>query len=100
MEIRTEAVITILGMALATYATRTGGLWLVSRFSLSKRAERWLTQLPGAVLISIVAPEVLKSGLQGMLAGLITVLVAWRSGSLLLAMLAGVLAIMGLRWLF
>src|SRR5690348_2102053 len=100
MEIRPEVLVTVLGMALVTYATRVGGLVLVSRVKLSGRAERWLTQLPGAVLIAIVVPEVIKSGIAGMVAGLITVVVAWRSSSMLLAMVLGVLSIFGLRWVF
>src|SRR5438045_3510210 len=100
MEIRPEVLVTVLGMALVTYATRAGGLVLVSRVKLSRRAERWLTQLPGAVLVAIVVPEVLKSGVAGVVAGLITVAVAVRTGSLLLAMLLGVVSILGLRWVF
>jgi uncharacterized membrane protein len=34
-------LLAILLMALATYATRIGGLWLASRFDLSERAGAW-----------------------------------------------------------
>ena len=55
-------LLAILLMALATYATRAGGLWLASRFDLSERAGAWLEQIPGAILISLVAPTVLTGG--------------------------------------
>jgi uncharacterized membrane protein len=99
MEIRPEVMVTIAGMALVTYATRAGGLALVSRVKLSRPVERWLNQLPGAVLMALIVPEVFKSGWPGLIAGLITAGVAVRSRNLLLAMLVGIGAIVVIRWL-
>lgn len=90
-------VLAIVMMALVTYATRAGGLWLASRLNLSKRAEAWLEQIPGAILVSLIAPAVLTSGFAGALAALAVVLVAVRTGSLPAAMLTGVAAIVILR---
>jgi uncharacterized membrane protein len=84
-------------MALATYATRAGGLWLANRFDLSERAGAWLDAIPGAILVSLVAPTVLTGGLAGALAALAVVVVAVRSGSLPLAMATGVVAVVVLR---
>jgi uncharacterized membrane protein len=80
----------IILMALATYATRAGGLWLASRFDLSERAGAWLDQIPGAILVSLVAPTVLTGGIAEALAALAVVIVALRTGSLPAAMLTGV----------
>jgi uncharacterized membrane protein len=90
---------TILFMAVATYATRAGGLWLASRLELSGRVEAWLDYIPGAILVSIVAPVVLASGLAEALAALAVVLVASRTGSLPVAMVTGVCAVLVLRTL-
>ena len=84
----------ILLMAVVIYATRAGGLWLASRVEISGRLEAWLGYLPGAILVSIVAPTVLTSGPAEALAALAVVLVAARSGSLLLAMTTGVVAVL------
>ena len=84
-------------MALATYATRAGGLWLASRLDLSDRAGRWLEAIPGAILVSIVAPVVLTAGLAETLAALAVVVVAARSGSLLGAMVIGVFIVVIMR---
>ena len=92
-------IITILLMAVATYATRAGGLWLASRLELSGRVEAWLDYIPGAILVSIVAPVVLASGLVEALAALAVVLVASRTGSLPVAMVTGVCAVLVLRTL-
>lgn len=90
-------LLTIVLMALATYATRAGGLWLASRLALSERAEAWLDYIPGAILVSIVAPVVLAGGIAEALAALAVILVASRTGSLPIAMVTGVLAILLLR---
>ena len=93
---RADALMAILGMALATYAARAGGLWLVGRVKLSPKAERWLGHLPGAVLAAIVAPAALSGGWAVLLAAAETALVYARTGNFLLAMAAGVASV----WLF
>ena len=90
-------LIAIALMALATYATRAGGLWLASRLDLSERAGAWLDQIPGAILVSLVAPVVLTGGLAEALAAGAVVFVAVRTGSLPAAMVTGVGAIVVLR---
>ncbi len=95
----TPALLTILGMALVTYLTRAGGLWLMSFVTPSPRVEAWLRQIPGAVLVAIVAPTVLASSLAETLSSLVTVLVAWRTKNVLVAMIVGVAAVWILRHL-
>ena len=92
-------LLAIVLMALATYATRAGGLWLANRFELSERAGAWLDAIPGAILVSLVAPTVLTGGLAETLAAAAVVLVALRTGSLPLAMATGVVAVVLLRTL-
>lgn len=82
--------VTILGMALVTYATRAGGLWLMGRVPPSPRLDAWLRRLPGAILAAIVAPAALAGGPVTALATLATMLVMARTGNLLLAMAVGV----------
>ena len=94
-----RVLVTILLMGAVIYATRAGGLWLASRVEISGRMEAWLGFLPGAILVSIVAPTVLTSGPAEALAALAVVLVALRSGSLLLATMTGVGAVLVLRTL-
>lgn len=89
-----DALLAILGMALAAYATRAGGLWLMGFVKLSPGMEAWLRALPGAVMIALVAPEVVSGGVATAVAALATVLVAVRSKNLLFAMVVGV----GLVW--
>ena len=93
----TLALITILGMALVTYATRAGGFWLMGLVRPSPRVEAWLRQIPGAVLVAIIAPTVLASSLAETLAALATALVALRTKNVLVAMVVGVGAVWVLR---
>jgi uncharacterized membrane protein len=90
-------LIAIVLMALATYTTRAGGLWLASRFDLSERAGAWLDQIPGAILVSLVAPTVLMGGPAEALAALAVVIVAVRTGSLPAAMVTGIGTVLVLR---
>lgn len=95
MRVDPLALLTILGMALVTYATRAGGIILMSRVTLSPRMAAWLKHIPGAVLVSIVAPGIVAGGVPEVLAAIAALLVARRTGSLPLAMVAGV----GVVWL-
>jgi uncharacterized membrane protein len=90
-------LLTIVLMAIVTYSTRAGGLWLASRFDLSERAGAWLDQIPGAILVSLVAPAVLTGGPAELLAALAVVIVSLRTGSLPAAMVTGVGTILALR---
>ena len=97
MGISSGTLVAIFLMALATYATRAGGLWLASRFDLSERAGAWLDQIPGAILVSLVAPTVLVGGPAEVLAAIAVIIVAVRTGSLPAAMVTGVGAVVVLR---
>ncbi len=93
----TLTLITILGMAFVTYVTRAGGFWLMGLVTPSPRVEAWLRQIPGAVLVAIIAPTVLASSLAESLASLATLLVAIRTKNVLIAMLVGVVMVWALR---
>jgi uncharacterized membrane protein len=89
MRIDWAAFLTICGMAGVTYLTRAGGFWLVGRVTLSPRVEAGLRALPGAVLVSLVAPTVLTTGVAEALAAL--------AKNLLAAMVVGVIVVWALR---
>ena len=99
MAIDPGTLLAIVLMALATYATRAGGLWLASRFDLSERAGAWLDQIPGAILVSLVAPTILMGGPVDVFAALVVVIVSLRTGSLPAAMVTGVGTVLVLRTL-
>ena len=90
MTIDLEVFLIILGMAVVTYITRWLGPWLMSRVKLSKKVEAWLGYLPGTILISLVIPDLIRSGLAGYIAGFASLVVARLTNNLFLALLVGV----------
>jgi uncharacterized membrane protein len=92
-----DTALTLFGMALVTYLSRAAGLAVMSRLTLSGRAERFMKAIPGAILASIVAPQALAAGPAEAVATLVTGVCAWRFGNLPLAMGAGVAAVLVLR---
>ena len=97
MSLRPDALVAILGMAIVTYIARAGGLWLSSRIALTKRMEAGLGNVPGAVLIAIVAPAVWSGGIAEKVAALTTAAVAVRTRNLLLSMVIGVAVVLVIR---
>lgn len=90
MKIDPQTLAAILGMAIVTYGIRAGGLWAMGHLSLSPRFEAGLRLLPGAVLVSLVAPSIVAGGVAEKVAAIATVLVARASGNLLLSIVTGV----------
>jgi len=97
MQNETLTILTILGMAFVTYATRAGGFWLMGLVTPSTRVETWLKQIPGAVLVALIAPTILASSIAETLAAIATVLVAIRTKNVLIAVLVGVATVALLR---
>lgn len=97
MSVEPSALLAIVLMGIVTYASRAGGYWLMGRVTLSPRVAAMLTYLPGAVLTALVVPAVLEEGIAGVVALAATaVAMRWRN-NLLLAMLAGIVAIQLMR---
>ena len=93
-------LLTILGMALVTYATRAGGIWLMSRVKLSPGVEACLAHLPGSVMTAIATPVLLASDAAAIAGVVATVLVAARTKNLVLSLFLGVGLVCGLRSVF
>ena len=98
--------LTILGMALATYATRVTTM-LALRGDVAPWLRRWLGYVPVAVFTALILPPLLLSEQAGvkMLAigpalptGLIGGLVAWRGGNVLLTIMAGLVTFWLFKW--
>jgi branched-subunit amino acid transport protein len=99
--------LTLLGMALVTYATRATTM-LALRGEVAPWLRRWLGFVPVAVFTALILPPLLLREEGGakvialgpaLPAGLIGALVAWRSGNVLLTIVAGMGAFWLMRWL-
>ncbi len=96
MSLDTNTLIAIAGMAVATYLTRIAGLWLLQLANVEGRARSAMDALPPAVLMAVIAPAVLATGLAETIAAGITVLAAFRL-PLLVAVATGVASVVALR---
>lgn len=93
------ALLAILGMALVTYATRAGGVLLMSFVPITPRLEAFLRHLSSSVLVALVVPTALKGGTAAIVAVAATVLVMAATRQMVVAMLAGAAAAALLRHL-
>ena len=80
----------IAAAALATYALRLGGLLLADRLPTTGKFRKFMDALPGTILLSLVAPWVILSGIVGCLAAVLTGVCAYKTGNVFVSMLLGV----------
>ena len=98
----------IAGMALVTFATRYPILALVSKVDLPPSLLSALKFIPPAVLTAIILPTLLSPAGNSLdisyhnthlVAGLITIIVAWRTHNILVTLAIGMAAFWGWRLL-
>ena len=98
--------LTILGMALATYATRVTTM-LALRGEIAPWLRHWLGYVPIAVFTALILPPLLLRAQGGasalalgpaLPAGIVGGLLAWRTGNVLLTIVAGMATFWALRW--
>lgn len=93
---------------LLTFGMRFIFIYLLGRFEVPETMRRALRFVPPAVLSAIVVPDLLiRSGQINLswmnfrlLAGVVAVLVAWRTKNTLLTILAGMAALLLLEFMF
>jgi uncharacterized membrane protein len=96
-EVSLTALAVVFGMSLATYATKAGGFWALDRIELSDSVREALDALPGGIIVAILTVRLLDGGPTEWTAGIVVVLVAYRTENVLLAMAAGVGALLVVR---
>ncbi len=85
-----EVLIAILGMAAVTFGIRLGGYLLAERLPTTGFVAAWMRHIPGAVLASLVAPDIVTGGPAGGIAAAATALAYILTRNLFAAMVAGV----------
>lgn len=83
----------ILGMGLATYATRLAGYWLLQGRTIKGRFLVALEAVPPAILTAVIAPAVFMQGPASMLAGAATLISALLRLPLLVTIAVGVVSV-------
>jgi uncharacterized membrane protein len=90
-------LLAIFGMALATYATRLSGLYLLRGVDVSGRVKTALDALPPAILMAVIAPTILTTGLAETVAAALTAGAAILRLPLVVVILTGVVSVVVLR---
>lgn len=95
----------IVGMALVTFAVRFSFIGLAGRWSLPELVQRSLQFVPVAMLVAIIVPDLVF--LQGsyalslangrVIAALVAALVAWKTNSVILTIVVGMLVLFGVQ---
>ena len=90
-------ILAILGMALATYATRASGLYLMRGVVVRGRLKAALDALPPAVLMAVIAPTILTTGIAETITAIFTATAAFMRLPLVVTVLIGVISVVLLR---
>lgn len=92
-----EMWLVIIGLAVATFATRLSGALLGQRIPQTGGWARALNALPGSLIVALVSVSLLSGGPREWIAGCIALAVAIVTRNLPLTMICGITAIWLLR---
>ena len=85
------ALAAIVIMALLTYLTRAGGVFVMSRVPIGPKVERFINAMAGSVLVAVITPMALQGDWGARLALLATLSVMLTTQKTLVAISAGIL---------
>ncbi|WP_010627648.1 AzlD family protein [Halomonas sp. KM-1] len=84
------ALAAILIMALVTYLTRAGGVFVMSRVPIGPRVERFINAMAGSVLVAVITPMAVQGDWGARLALVATLGVMLTTQKALAAIAAGI----------
>ena len=90
-------LLAIIGMGVATYLTRLSGFYLLRGLNLSGPMKAALDALPPAVLMAVIAPMILATGLAESIAAAITAVAAFFRLPLAGTIVVGIVSVVALR---
>ncbi len=90
-------LVAIAAMALVTALLRAGGYWAMRLVPMTPRLERILAALPGAIVVALIAPGILRAGLVGWATAAATVAAMLVLKNAIVALVIGILTAIALR---
>jgi uncharacterized membrane protein len=90
-------LLAIIGMGVATYLTRLSGFYLLRGLNLSGPMKAALDALPPAVLMAVITPMILATGLAETIAAAITAVAAFFRLPLAVTIVVGIVSVVALR---
>ncbi|QIG51931.1 hypothetical protein G5V57_32055 [Nordella sp. HKS 07] len=100
MTLHLSTLIAIIGMALATYATRVAGLFLMRHVTVKGRTKAAFDALPPAILMAVIAPNIIATGVAETIAAAITAAAAFLRLPMIVTILVGMASVVLLRMIF
>ena len=97
MNLDPTILLAIIGMALATYATRVSGPYLMRGVTVKGRLKSALDAMPPAILMAVIAPTILTTGIAETIAAAITATAAFMRLPFIVTILIGVMSVVLLR---
>ncbi len=97
MTLQLSTLIAIIGMALATYATRVAGLFLMRHVNVKGRTKAAFDALPPAILMAVIAPTIIATGFAETLAAAITASSAFLRLPMIVTIVIGMASVVLLR---
>ncbi len=97
MTVHLSTFLAIVGMALATYATRVSGLFLMRHVNVKGRTKAAFDALPPAILMAVIAPTILATGVAETIAAAITAASAFLRLPMIVTVLIGMASVVLLR---
>lgn len=97
MTLQLSTLIAIIGMALATYATRVAGLFLMRHVNVKGRTKAAFDALPPAILMAVIAPTIIATGVAETIAAAITAASAILRLPMIVTVLIGMASVVLLR---
>ncbi len=88
---------TIVCMAGATYFTRAGGLFIVSRINPTPGIRAFLAHMPSSILVAIIVPTLAGKGPSEYIAAATAALAAILTRNLIVSLLSGLITVSLLR---
>ena len=87
----------IILMTAATYFTRAGGLFIISKITPTPRISAFLNHVPASILVAIIVPSLAGKGPAEFISAAITAAAAVFTRNLILSLLTGLICISTLR---
>jgi len=92
-----DSAAVLLALALVAFGLRAGGIVLGGLMPTAGKGGQFLRELPGTIMVSLIAPMIAFGGPAEWLATVISALTAWFTRNLLATMAAGLVAVWLLR---
>jgi uncharacterized membrane protein len=88
-----STMLIIFCVAIGTYTLRVSGLLISNRLSKEGRIKIFLDYLPSTLLLSLIAPSIVKEGVTGVIATILVVFCMYKTNNTIMAMVIGMVVV-------